>query len=68
MNEKINLLHQIYEYNNKGYNLYKNYSINDDINELKFQIAILKEKERNLEIENKLKIIMTLYKNFNKNI
>lgn len=60
--EKINLIKQIYEYNKKGYNLDKQYSISDDIDELKFQLALLQENERKLHIEKELKFYEFLFK------
>jgi len=39
--DKLNLIKQIYKYEEKGYELNRHYSISDDINELKFQLAIL---------------------------
>ena len=60
--EKINLIKQIYEYNKKGYNLNKLYSISDDINELKFQLALLQNNERKLHIEKELKFYEFLFK------
>ncbi len=60
--EKINLIKQIYEYNKKGYNLDKQYSISDDIDKLKFQLALLQENERKLHIEKELKFYELLFK------
>ncbi len=60
--EKINLIKQIYEYNLKGYNLDKQYSISDDIDELKFQLALLQDNERKLHIEKELKFYEFLFK------
>ena len=40
--DKLNLIKQIYKYEEKGYKLNRHYSISDDINELKFQLAIFK--------------------------
>jgi len=60
--EKINLIKQIYEYNLKGYNLDKQYSISHDINELKFQLALLQDNERKLHIEKELKFYEFLFK------
>ena len=60
--EKINLIKQIYEYNLKGYNLDKQYSIYHDINELKFQLALLQDNERKLHIEKELKFYEFLFK------
>ena len=58
--KKLNLIKQIYEYNNKGYKLNKYYSISDDINELKFQLA--QDNERKLPIEKELKFYELLFK------
>ena len=60
--EKINLIKQIYEYNLKGYNLNRQYSISDDINELKFQLALLQDNERRLHIEKELQFYEFLFK------
>ena len=60
--EKINLIKQIYEYNLKGYSLNRQYSISDDINELKFQLALLQDNERKLHIEKELKFYEFLFK------
>ena len=30
--DKLNLIKQIYKYNEKGYEIYRHYSISDDIN------------------------------------
>ena len=43
--DKLNLIKQIYKYEEKGYKLNRHYSISDDINELKFQLAILQDNE-----------------------
>lgn len=61
-NDKLNLIKQIYKYNEKGYILNKHYSMSDDINELKFQLEILKENERNLHIEKELKFYELMFK------
>lgn len=60
--EKINLIKQIYEYEKKGYNLDKQYSISSDIYELKFQLALLQDNERKLHIEKELKFYQFLFK------
>jgi len=65
--EKYNLLKQIYEYKGKGYELNKNYSISDDINELKYQLEILKENKLKIHIENQLKIYELIFKLMLKN-
>jgi len=57
--KKLNLIKQIYEYDKKGYKLYKHCSISDDINELKFQLAQLQENERQ---QNELKFYELLFK------
>ena len=38
--DKLNLIKQIYKYEEKGCKLNRHYSISDDINELKFQLEI----------------------------
>ena len=43
--KKLNLIKQIYKYKEQGYELNRHYSISDDINELKFQLAILQDNE-----------------------
>jgi hypothetical protein len=43
--DKLNLIKQIYKYEEKGIKLNRHYSISDDINELKFQLAILQDNE-----------------------
>ena len=43
--DKLNLIKQIYKYQEKGIKLNRHYSISDDINELKFQLAILQDNE-----------------------
>ena len=43
--DKLNFIKQIYKYEEKGYKLNRHYSISDDINELKFQLAILQDNE-----------------------
>lgn len=57
-NKKLSLIKQIYEYNNRGYNLNKHYSISDDINELKYQLALL---QHNYTINKKLKLFELLF-------
>jgi len=42
---KLNLIKQIYEYADKGYKLYRHYSMSDDINELKYQLTLLQHNE-----------------------
>ena len=59
--KKLNLIKQIYKYNNKGYKLNKYYSISDDINELKFQLALLQDNERKLHIEKELKFYELIF-------
>ena len=56
--KKLNLIKQIYKYNNKGYKLNRYYSISDDI---KFQLALLQDNERKLPIEKELKFYELLY-------
>ena len=60
--DKLNLIKQIYKYEEKGYKLNRHYSISDDINELKFQLAILKDNERKFHIEKELKFYELLFK------
>jgi hypothetical protein len=50
INEKINLIKQINEYEKKGYKLNKHYSISNDIKELKFQLEIF-QKEHHIKEE-----------------
>ena len=45
-NEKLSLLKQIHKYRDEGYTVDKYYSIGDDINELKYIVAVLHEKKR----------------------
>ncbi len=60
--DKLNLIKQIYKYNEKGYELYRHYSISDDINELKFQLAILQDNKRKFHIEKELKYYELIFK------
>ena len=60
--EKINLIKQIYEYNKKGYNFDKHYLISDDINKLKYQLALLQNNEHKLNIHKELKFYELLFK------
>jgi hypothetical protein len=59
INDKKLLLKQIFEYQEKGYNLYRKYSISDDINELEFQLGILQYNERKFQIEKRIKQILS---------
>ena len=43
---KIKLLNQIYEYADKGYKLYRNYTLSDNINELQCQLTSLQHNEQ----------------------
>jgi len=61
-NDKLNLIKQIYKYKEKGYELNRHYSISDDINELKFQLAILQDNERKFHIEKELKFYEFMFK------
>ena len=60
--KKLNLIKQINKYNDKGYKTYKHYSMSDDINELKFQLALLQDNERKFHIEKELKFYELLFK------
>ena len=60
--DKLNLIKQIYKYNEKGYKLDRHYSISDDINELKFQLAILQDNKRKFHIEKELKYYELMFK------
>ena len=53
--EKLSLLKQIHKYRDEGYTVDKYYSIGDDINELKYIVAVLHEKKRKTYIESELK-------------
>ena len=59
--DKLNLIKQIYKYEEKGYELNRHYSIYDDINELKFQLAILRNDEKKFHIEKELKFYESLF-------
>ena len=61
-NDKLNLIKQIYKYEKKGYKLYRHYLISDDINELKYQLVLLKDNERKFHIEKELKFYEFLFK------
>ena len=43
--EKVNLIKEIYKYNQEGYNVNKHYKISDNINELRFNLKLLEEKK-----------------------
>jgi len=60
--KKLNLIKQIYKYKEQGYELNRHYSISDDINELKFQLAILQDNERKFHIEKELKYYELMFK------
>jgi hypothetical protein len=60
--DKLNLIKQIYKYKEKGCEINRHYSISDDINELKFQLAILQDNERKFHIEKELKSYEFLFK------
>ena len=60
--KKLNLIKQIYKYKEQGYELNRHYSMSDDINELKFQLAILQDNERKFHIEKELKYYELMFK------
>ena len=46
----------------RRFKLNRHYSISDDINELKFQLAILQDNERKFHIEKELKFYELLFR------
>ena len=61
-NEKLNLLKQIYELRNEGYEIRERCSISDDINEIRYQLSLLKERKSKFLIEKELKYYEFLLK------
>jgi hypothetical protein len=59
--KKIELLRKIQEYENKGFTLNKLLSISNNINEIEFNLAILRNDERKFHIEKELKFYESLF-------
>jgi hypothetical protein len=59
--KKIELLRKIQEYENKGFTLNKLLSISNNINEIEFNLAILRNDEKKFHIEKELKFYESLF-------
>ena len=60
--KKIELLRKIHEYENKGFTLKRPLFISNNINEIEFQLAILRNDEKKFHIEKELKFYELLFK------
>jgi|LakMenEpi03Aug12_release.lakeMendotaPanAssembly.Ray.scaffolds.fasta_scaffold1041609_2 hypothetical protein len=59
--KKIELLRKIHEYENKGFTLKRPLFISNNINEIEFQLAILRNDEKKFHIEKELKFYESLF-------
>jgi len=58
--KKLDLLEQIDKYRDEGYDIRRYCSISDDFNELRFQLALTREKKRKFHIDYIIKYIFFL--------
>jgi len=66
LNNKVDLLKQIYKYADKGYKLNRCCLITDSIDELEFELAILQEKEKKTNLEMITRLIILQEKEIEK--
>lgn len=59
--KKIELLRKIQEYENKGFTLNKLLFISNNINEIEFNLAILRNDEKKFHIEKEFKFYESLF-------
>jgi hypothetical protein len=59
--KKNELLRKIHEYENKGFTLKRPLFISNNINEIEFQLAILRNDEKKFHIEKELKFYESLF-------
>ena len=62
-NEKVDLMRQIDKYRDEGFDIDRHCSMSDDINEIRFQLALIKDRKSKFLIEKELKyyeLLLTL--------